>query len=1846
MVEVRDFEFVPKHITIAAGDVVEWQWTGAVQHTSTSDATTGPDSWNSGLQGNGATFTSPVLSTGLHPYYCIPHGAPGGIGMSGTVTVLANCDSGLVQVSVAFDASGGSFNGFKLLVDSTIVDTLNYDTSGNNSLSVLVAGDGNAHTISIQDMDDSTCVASTLITTPNCNAGPLCELNLNGSTGPCDSTQMAGVELSLEAINPGTEFFLTIDSLPWSGNPVTYDSSGTTGISLTMNGDGAAHLFIVQDGADSTCTDTLSLTVPACNLPCALSNLQLEQAGNGNPTTHIVEVKDFEFVPKDLQVAVGDTVRWVWTGQIAHTSTSDATSGPLFWNSGLQSTGATFDLVVTEEGIHPYYCIPHGGPGGVGMSGTLVATAPCDSGMVLVQVSFEAQNGSPQGFEVKVDGNPLAGGPFAYHPSGNNQLSLELPGDGQNHQVTIADSQDSSCMVSAAITVPECGGGGEQFCELSVAAQLSGDCDSTGQVPLALEITHANTGSAFNLLVDGVLYPGSPFDYDSSGTTQLTLALTGNGETRNISVEDADSLDCRAQTQVLVPQCGPGCLIESLSVQGAGQKHTIYVTEYEFVPKVLNALVGDTIEFVWTGQLPHTSTSDALSGPDSWDSGLLGQGAVFQVVPTVAGLHPYYCQVHGGPNGIGMSGVIRVSEPCNNGIATVATVFSVTSGSPLGYRVFVDGQELPGGPFAYQNAAGENSIVVPLPGDSLQHQLTIQDVEVGYCAATEIFQAPWCPVPCAIENVSVLQGTGIVHEVEVTDFEFVPSHLSVRTGQTVRFRWSGVIPHSSTSDATTGPDSWNSGIHAAGFEYDVVLSTPGEHPFYCIPHGGPGGQGMSGSITAIDACEGDSVQVQVRFDAVGAGTNGYNVYVDGLLHPAGPFAYDNPSGSNQLMLILPGDGALHLITLQDADSSQCTQTVEVAVPLCSDECAIASLGISFPQPKKHTVLVKDFEFEPKNLSIELGDTVRFEWVGQVAHTSTSDATTGPDTWNSGLLDAGAAFEVVPTTAGEHPYYCIPHGGPGGIGMSGKLIVEDTGCNDGQVGATVSFENLNTGTAGFQIFLDGELIPGGPFDYSETGFNEFGLNLAGDGQSHSLVVADAENGLCADTATFQAPFCSGECSLSMSLIQQGDCDENLQVPYLLTLSGQNTGTHFNVWLDGQEVAGSPFAYDGNGGTEVQLLLPGDGALHLVEAADADSLSCLASQTLTTPLCDLECQVAAALLPTGPCDGDGNQTFELQVFSANAGDHFNVFLNGTALPDGPFEYSGDTSVLSLALPGNGFYHQVVVADIANNGCADTLYVQTTDCSEQCSIGSITYQVNVPLVHTVEVRDFEFLPKEITVSAGDTIRFVWTGQVPHTTTSDATTGPVVWNSGLLGQGSVYDLVIGQAGTHPYYCIPHGGPGGIGMSGVIHVEEPCADGELNVALAFEANNTGPGGYTIIAGGEPVSGNPYAYHPSGFNEIIIGLPANGLALPLTIVDALDSTCAAGTEVFMPNCLDPCYGFIADWEVQTDPATLTATFTNTSPVAGAQFHWDFGDGNTSTEEHPVHTFPDTGTYEVCLIIQSQANFCTDTLCHTVAFSLDVCEANFSIEQEGLTVTLTDESLTGDQVTGRLWDMGNGILMSDQQQVQYSFDSLGIYTICLSISSGLCQDDTCVVLDLTEPCLVFIPEFAFTVNQSNLSVQFVDLSEGGANQWLWGFGDGTTSNDQNPLHFYDAPGEYMVCLLAQNTILGCNASLCEVIQVGLTGTADEIRRNLPLQVFPNPVPQQRPAFTLEGLLEQHLGRPLKLEVYDVLGKTIVTKEITGQKRLNMQLPGHIASGVYFAELRSEDNYVYRAKVVVE
>ncbi|MEQ9618398.1 MAG: plastocyanin/azurin family copper-binding protein [Deltaproteobacteria bacterium] len=93
------------------------------------------------------------------------------------------------------------------------------------------------------------------------------------------------------------------------------------------------------------------------------------------PAVHDVSMEDNVFVPANITINVGDTVRWTNNGSLNHTSRND--DGTLFNSndqfplpSGMEP-GDVYEFTFNSEGDIAYYCEFHGGPGGIGMSGTI-----------------------------------------------------------------------------------------------------------------------------------------------------------------------------------------------------------------------------------------------------------------------------------------------------------------------------------------------------------------------------------------------------------------------------------------------------------------------------------------------------------------------------------------------------------------------------------------------------------------------------------------------------------------------------------------------------------------------------------------------------------------------------------------------------------------------------------------------------------------------------------------------------------------------------------------------------------------------------------------------------------------------------------------------------------------------------------------------------------------------------------------------------------------------------------------------------------------------------------------------------------------------------------------------------------------------------------------------------------------------------------------------------------------------------------------------------------------------------------------------------------------------------------
>jgi PKD repeat protein len=254
----------------------------------------------------------------------------------------------------------------------------------------------------------------------------------------------------------------------------------------------------------------------------------------------------------------------------------------------------------------------------------------------------------------------------------------------------------------------------------------------------------------------------------------------------------------------------------------------------------------------------------------------------------------------------------------------------------------------------------------------------------------------------------------------------------------------------------------------------------------------------------------------------------------------------------------------------------------------------------------------------------------------------------------------------------------------------------------------------------------------------------------------------------------------------------------------------------------------------------------------------------------------------------------------------------------------------------------------------------------------------------------------------------------------------------------------------------------------------------------------------------------------------------------------------------------------ADFTVDVDEgdAPLTVKFTDQSAIIALGFidmsalasirswEWDYGDGETGVVQNPIHTYQNEGSYTVTL--KSSGLLYTDTVVMndliTVGPNPGIPVAAFQMSvNEGtapLTVEFTDTSIIGanEPIIARRWDFGDGSI-STQQNPIHTYDTIGDYTVSLLVESSI-GIDTRVETDVIRVRAAG-PSADFTatgaVGEVPLTVQFADATVAGSQpitDWLWDFGDGVTSTEQNPTHVYTTVGTYAVSLTV-NTQVGAD-----------------------------------------------------------------------------------------------------------
>ena len=238
-------------------------------------------------------------------------------------------------------------------------------------------------------------------------------------------------------------------------------------------------------------------------------------------------------------------------------------------------------------------------------------------------------------------------------------------------------------------------------------------------------------------------------------------------------------------------------------------------------------------------------------------------------------------------------------------------------------------------------------------------------------------------------------------------------------------------------------------------------------------------------------------------------------------------------------------------------------------------------------------------------------------------------------------------------------------------------------------------------------------------------------------------------------------------------------------------------------------------------------------------------------------------------------------------------------------------------------------------------------------------------------------------------------------------------------------------------------------------------------------------------------------------------------------------------------------------------------FSDTSLAGSApvtNWSWDFGDGNTSSDQHPCHSYASAGNYTVVLVVTDQ-NGCTDNKMVTNAvrmsssFTASFNQTNTQACNPPHSVNFTSTVSPAGSYT-YAWDFGNGFTSTQANPIA-TYNQNGVYTVKATITSP----SGCVrvvekrnLVRIGRPDAAFAPDI--TSGCEPLSVRFANqtIPDSSNVQYFWQTSAGHNSTLKSPILTFENPGVYNVRLIARYP----------------NGCADTMLANQLIRVFRKPV----------------------------------------------------------------------------
>ena len=267
-------------------------------------------------------------------------------------------------------------------------------------------------------------------------------------------------------------------------------------------------------------------------------------------------------------------------------------------------------------------------------------------------------------------------------------------------------------------------------------------------------------------------------------------------------------------------------------------------------------------------------------------------------------------------------------------------------------------------------------------------------------------------------------------------------------------------------------------------------------------------------------------------------------------------------------------------------------------------------------------------------------------------------------------------------------------------------------------------------------------------------------------------------------------------------------------------------------------------------------------------------------------------------------------------------------------------------------------------------------------------------------------------------------------------------------------------------------------------------------------------------------------------------------ALTVTLIVDTAGFCFDSTTAVIEVGSEPVADFEASLYEACGSATVTFTNQSTSARLPIAYAWQFGNGDSSSLVNPTVTYPAPGEYDVRLIVVNSYG-CSDTTIQRITI-FPQAEALFAASPDQgcqpLNVQFTDLSTNATQWR---WDLGDGT-QSDLQNPFHIYSQIGSYTVSLIASyDGKCAD-TITFPDLITVNRSPVANFTYTdssqqVNGQNDGTVVFSNASFFADVYAWDLGDGTTTDEVNPIHQYLTNEVFTVTLIA-STFSGCSDTM--------------------------------------------------------------------------------------------------------